>query len=167
MSSTLREKHFHAQAREVAFNVYQWIKSQNKDQCTKEIKEKVSRFTGISVKTVERIIKEGSTSPEAETDKRFKIPEKKQNRVCTVSTLEDYELRDVRNIIYNFYKTEDCIITVSALQENLSNNLGWPDQTTFLRTVLKNLAFAPGTISITSVLFLMPLYNDSKNCSMI
>ncbi|KAF5295951.1 hypothetical protein FQA39_LY12723 [Lamprigera yunnana] len=40
MSSTLRGKHLHAQAREMAFHLYQWIKSQNEDQCTKEIKEK-------------------------------------------------------------------------------------------------------------------------------
>ncbi|KAF5288378.1 hypothetical protein FQA39_LY15468 [Lamprigera yunnana] len=74
MSSTLRGKHLHAQAREIAFNVYQWIKSQNEDQCTKEIKENVSRATGVSIRTIERIIKEGSTLPEAETDKRFKRP---------------------------------------------------------------------------------------------
>ncbi|KAF5274598.1 hypothetical protein FQA39_LY07210 [Lamprigera yunnana] len=87
MSSTLRGKHLHAQAREMAFNVYQWIKSQNEDQCTKEIKEKVSKATGVSVRTIERIIKKGSTTPEAETDKRFKSPEKKRNRVCTVTVL--------------------------------------------------------------------------------
>ncbi|KAF5294232.1 hypothetical protein FQA39_LY13480 [Lamprigera yunnana] len=69
MSSTLRK---------MAFNVYQWIKSQNEDQCTKEIKEKVSRATGVFVKTIERIIKEGNTSPEAETDKTFKSPEKNE-----------------------------------------------------------------------------------------
>ncbi|KAF5290235.1 hypothetical protein FQA39_LY14789 [Lamprigera yunnana] len=77
MSSTLCGKHLHAQAREMAFNVYQWIKSQNEDQCTKEIKEKVSRATRVSVSTIKRIIKEGSTSPKADTDKRFKSPEKK------------------------------------------------------------------------------------------
>ncbi|KAF5271763.1 hypothetical protein FQA39_LY08086 [Lamprigera yunnana] len=77
MSSNLSRKHFHAQAREMAFNVYQWIKSQNEDQCTNEIKEKVSSATGVSVRTIERIIKEGSTLPKAETDKRFKSPEKK------------------------------------------------------------------------------------------
>ncbi|KAF5291347.1 hypothetical protein FQA39_LY03498 [Lamprigera yunnana] len=77
MLSTLRGKHLHVQAREMAFNVYQWIKSQNEDQCTKEIKEKVPRDTGVSVRTIERITREGSTSPEAETDKRFKSPEKK------------------------------------------------------------------------------------------
>ncbi|KAF5304960.1 hypothetical protein FQA39_LY09434 [Lamprigera yunnana] len=69
MSSTLRGKRLHAQASEMAFNVYQWIKSQNEDQHTKEIKEKVSRDTGVSVRTIKRIINEGSTSPEAETDK--------------------------------------------------------------------------------------------------
>ncbi|KAF5297339.1 hypothetical protein FQA39_LY12178 [Lamprigera yunnana] len=46
--STLRGKHLHTQAREMAFNVYQWIKSQNEDQCTKEIKEEVSRATAVS-----------------------------------------------------------------------------------------------------------------------
>ncbi|KAF5302408.1 hypothetical protein FQA39_LY10447 [Lamprigera yunnana] len=65
MSSTLHGKHLHAQGREMAFNVYLWIKSQNEDQCTKEIKEKVSRVTVVSVRTIERIIKEGITSPEA------------------------------------------------------------------------------------------------------
>ncbi|KAF5298933.1 hypothetical protein FQA39_LY11650 [Lamprigera yunnana] len=39
MSSTLREKHLHGQAREMAFNVHQWIKSQIEDQCIKQIKE--------------------------------------------------------------------------------------------------------------------------------
>ncbi|KAF5272532.1 hypothetical protein FQA39_LY07856 [Lamprigera yunnana] len=93
MSSTLRGKHFHAQAREMAFNVYQWIKSQNEDQCTKEIKEKVSRATGVSVRTIKRIIKEGSTSPEAETDKRFKsLENKKQNSMCTVTALEIFAI---------------------------------------------------------------------------
>ncbi|KAF5269770.1 hypothetical protein FQA39_LY08551 [Lamprigera yunnana] len=77
MLSTLRGKHLHAQAREMAFNVHQWIKSQNENQCIKEIKEKVSRATEVSIRTIERIIKEGSTSPEAETNKRFKSPEKK------------------------------------------------------------------------------------------
>ncbi|KAF5271760.1 hypothetical protein FQA39_LY08083 [Lamprigera yunnana] len=80
MSSTLRGKHLQPQARKMAFNLYQWIKSQNEDQCTKEIKVKVSRATGVSVRTIEKIIKEGSTSPEAETDKRFKSPEKKKNQ---------------------------------------------------------------------------------------
>ncbi|KAF5275814.1 hypothetical protein FQA39_LY06674 [Lamprigera yunnana] len=80
MSTTLRGKHLHAQA----FNVYQWIKSQIEDQCTKEIKEKVSRATGVSVRTIERIIKEGSTSSEVDNDKRFKNPKKKRNHACTV-----------------------------------------------------------------------------------
>ncbi|KAF5296094.1 hypothetical protein FQA39_LY02728 [Lamprigera yunnana] len=76
MSSTLREKHLHAQAREMAFNGYQWLKSQIEDQCTKEIKEKLSTATGVSVRTIEKIIKEGSTSHESKTDKRSKIPRK-------------------------------------------------------------------------------------------
>ncbi|KAF5296149.1 hypothetical protein FQA39_LY12603 [Lamprigera yunnana] len=89
MSSTLHGKHLHVQAREMAFNVYQWIKSQNEDQYIKEIKEKGSRATVLSVRTIERFIKEGSTSPEAETDKTFESPEKKkQNRVCTVPHLK-------------------------------------------------------------------------------
>ncbi|KAF5284103.1 hypothetical protein FQA39_LY17114 [Lamprigera yunnana] len=47
MSSTLRRKHLHAQARELAFNMYQWIKSQSEDQFTKEIREKVSSYWRI------------------------------------------------------------------------------------------------------------------------
>ncbi|KAF5281844.1 hypothetical protein FQA39_LY05058 [Lamprigera yunnana] len=68
---------------EMAFNLYQWIKSQNEDHCTKEIKEKVSRATGLSLRTIIEIIKEGSTSPEAKTDKRFKSPEK-ENEIAYV-----------------------------------------------------------------------------------
>ncbi|KAF5304706.1 hypothetical protein FQA39_LY09483 [Lamprigera yunnana] len=51
MSSTFRGKHLHAQAREMAFKLYQWIKSKNEDQCTKEIKEKLSRAPGVSTIT--------------------------------------------------------------------------------------------------------------------
>ncbi|KAF5290735.1 hypothetical protein FQA39_LY14654 [Lamprigera yunnana] len=111
------------------------------DQYIKEINEKVSRATGVSLRTIERIIKEGSTSPEAETDKRFKVLKIKRNSVCTVPALEDYELKDFRNIIYNFHNTKNCKITVSALQEKLSNDLGWLGQATSLRRMLKNLGF--------------------------
>ncbi|KAF5299310.1 hypothetical protein FQA39_LY02483 [Lamprigera yunnana] len=52
MLSTLRGKHLHAQAHEMDFNVYQWIKSQKEDQCTIEVKEKVSKTTGVSVSWV-------------------------------------------------------------------------------------------------------------------
>ncbi|KAF5297283.1 hypothetical protein FQA39_LY12122 [Lamprigera yunnana] len=83
MSSTLRGKDLHAQAHEMTFNVCQWIKSQNEDHRTKEIKEKVPRATRVSVRTIKRNIKEGSTSPEAEIDKRFKSPEKK-NEIVSV-----------------------------------------------------------------------------------
>ncbi|KAF5305673.1 hypothetical protein FQA39_LY09162 [Lamprigera yunnana] len=51
----------------------------------------MSRDTRVTVITIERIIKEGSTSPKAETDKRFKSPEKKRSHVCTVTALEDYD----------------------------------------------------------------------------
>ncbi|KAF5285845.1 hypothetical protein FQA39_LY04306 [Lamprigera yunnana] len=107
MSSNLRGKHLHAQARETAFNVYQWIKFQNEDQSTKEIKENVSRATGVSVRTIERIIKEGITSPEAETDKRFKSPEKKKKFGCPRVLLEYTE--DTNNLaklfVIDFIKT--------------------------------------------------------------
>ncbi|KAF5294578.1 hypothetical protein FQA39_LY13337 [Lamprigera yunnana] len=85
MSSTLCGKHLHAQEREMVFNVYQWIKSQNEDQYIKEIKEKVLRATGVSGRTIKRIVKERSTSPEAETDKRFKSPGKKNEIACVSS----------------------------------------------------------------------------------
>lgn len=141
MSSTLRGKTLHSQAREMAFNVYKWIKSQNEDQCMKGIKEKVSSATGVSVRTIERIIKEGNTLPESETDKLFKSPGKKRSRVCNVTALEDYELVDFRRIIYNFHKTENCRVTLPALQETLRNDLGWQGQVSSLRTVLKKLGF--------------------------
>ncbi|KAF5292696.1 hypothetical protein FQA39_LY13908 [Lamprigera yunnana] len=89
-----------------------------------------TRVTEVSVRTIEKIIKEESTLPEAETNKIFKSPEKKNEIPFTMTAMEDYEFRDFRNIIYNFHNTENCRITVSALQEKLSNDLGW--------TVIKN-----------------------------
>ncbi|KAF5281538.1 hypothetical protein FQA39_LY05073 [Lamprigera yunnana] len=49
MLSTSCGKHLHAQAHDIAYNVYIWIKSENEDQFIKEIKEKMSRATGESV----------------------------------------------------------------------------------------------------------------------
>ncbi|KAF5281593.1 hypothetical protein FQA39_LY17765 [Lamprigera yunnana] len=92
MLSTLRGKHLYAQVREMAFNVYQWIKSQNENQSTKEIKQKISRATGVSIRTIERIIKKGSTSPEAETDKKFKSPEKKTKSHALVDISNNNDL---------------------------------------------------------------------------
>ncbi|KAF5300098.1 hypothetical protein FQA39_LY11290 [Lamprigera yunnana] len=113
MSSTLRGKHLHAQAREMAFNVYQSIKSKIEDQCTKEIKEKVSRATGVSV-TIERIIKERSTSPESETDKRFKSPEEKRNRVSPCKHVIKTESDNLQNEQLIDIRTEKLIISVNG-----------------------------------------------------
>ncbi|KAF5288148.1 hypothetical protein FQA39_LY15492 [Lamprigera yunnana] len=133
MWSTLRRKHLHAQARKMAFNVYQWIKSQNEDQCTKEIKEKVSRATGVSVRTIERIIKKGSTSPEAETDKRFKketIPEKvnvRQEEEHPAKPIIELEEAAATRIAQENDAMRMCLKEETVLEKMGSTSLQFPD----------------------------------------
>ncbi|KAF5304327.1 hypothetical protein FQA39_LY09706 [Lamprigera yunnana] len=107
------------------------IKSQNEDQCTKEITEKVSRATGVSIRTIERIIKEGSTLPDAETDKRFKSPEKKTKSVARAENnrkllIEKSEIRALRIDYLKknqfFHQQQRPIVFVDTISKSLSDN---------------------------------------------
>lgn len=141
MSSTIGQKVLHSQAREIVFNVYNYLKTENENCSIIDIKGMVSSATGVSIRTIGRIIKEGNTPPENESDPLFKSPGKKRQRVFSVTGLQDYECYHYRNIIYNFHKSENCRVTLAALQQTLRNTLDWQGQASSLRVVLNKLGF--------------------------
>jgi transposase len=105
------------------------------------IKDTVSIATGVSVRTIERILKEGNNPPQDENEPIFRSPNKKRTRKCTVTELEDFEKVDFRNTIYNFHKTDGCRITLPALKDKVRSDFGWNGQLTSLRKIVKDLGF--------------------------
>ncbi|KAK4885089.1 hypothetical protein RN001_001360 [Aquatica leii] len=85
----------------------------------------IPKFTFIPIGSVATIIKEGEIPAE---DGKQKTPGKKRaHHHSTVTHLKDFEKPIIRNIIYNFHKTEHQRVTKKNLREKLCEDLGWND----------------------------------------
>lgn len=98
-------------------------------------------FIGVSVATVERIIHEGQKSLEKTGKEPFSSPKKKRVRISTVTDLPEYQSRDIRRIIHDFHKTENCRVNVRKLNEKIKKDLDISVSDTSLRRILKKLSF--------------------------
>lgn len=134
-----RAKIFNSQAKEVIYNVFHYIKNLFPDDNKTRVKQRVSEATGVSIRSVERIIKEGD-APIAENSRRFSSPKKRQ-RKSTVTGIPDYEKQDIRNMIYNFHKTENCRVTLKQLQWKLQQEYEWTGSRSSLCKVIKEIGF--------------------------
>lgn len=134
-------KVIHAQTREVVFNVYNYFyKHKGTSVPLSEIKECVHEATGVSVRTIERVIHEGNTA--SNNDERiFTSPGKKRQRTKSVRSLPEYQIRIVRDMIYNFHRTDERRVTISALRQKMHDELEWKGSNTSLRRILSDLGF--------------------------
>lgn len=134
-------KVIHAQTREVVFNVYNYFyKHKNTSVSVSEIKQSVHEATGVSVRTIERIIQEGNTASNSDK-KKFTSPGKKRPRRNSVRSLPEYQIRIVRDMIYDFHRIDERRVTVSALRHKMQAELEWEGSNTSLRRILTDLGF--------------------------
>jgi hypothetical protein len=70
------------------------------------IKERVFDCTKVSIQTIERIQRQRADIAKINGRISRITSPKKGHRKCTVINLDDVDLYDVRNIIYNFHFTE-------------------------------------------------------------
>ena len=124
MSRVGNKRVLYAQAREIVCNFYDYMRVLFPSESVTKLKEHVSKCTNVSVRSVERILKERQDSIANNGTAVLKSPPKR-HRKCTVTSLEEFEIIDFRNVIYNFHLTEGCQVTISHLNEKLKNDFGF------------------------------------------
>lgn len=86
-------------------------------------------------------MKEGKQSIETTGKVTFATPRKNFIKKSTATDLPEYQLRDIRRIIYDFHITEKCRVTVKRLNNKIREDLDIHISETSLRRVLKKLQF--------------------------
>jgi transposase len=95
----------------------------------------------ISVRTIERIVKEGDTMVNNTGEAKFSTPRKKRPRKCSVTELPEYELCNIRHIIHDFHKTEGSRVSLLKLTQKIKKELNWNGSKESLRTILGKIGF--------------------------
>lgn len=137
------KKTFNVQSKHIIFNVFNYLKILFPNENKTQLKTRVHEATRVSIRTIERVLKEGEASNEGDregTQEKF-LPPKKHKRKATVTDLSEYEKSDIRNFIYNFHKTEGCRISIKNLHRKLQQEYEWIGSTTSLYRIIKDLGF--------------------------
>lgn len=96
--------------------------------------------SGISVASVERIIKQVKTA-ELTGEVAFISPKKKRTRKSPVTDVPAYQLFDIRDMIYNFHKTEGLQLSLRRLQMKIKDEIDWNGCRESLRMVVRKMGF--------------------------
>lgn len=139
------------QFRKIVYKVYTYFKQHEPDKPVKLLKETVSEATGVSISTVARILQEANSKLEEgctqEDEIEFLTPGTKRTRKSMVD-LDDIDMYDFRNIIYNFHKTEGCRVTSKLLLAKLKADFDFKGHLSTLKVIIKNSASDGGKLEI-------------------
>ncbi|XP_061717351.1 uncharacterized protein LOC133530573 [Cydia pomonella] len=98
--------------------------------------EKVSTMTGVSIRTLRTIKKEGSIN-----QGQWNTPGKKRPRPPTVSNLDNFDVSAIRNKINEFYCVKKQVPTLRALHADLKESIGFSGCCETLRKILHENGF--------------------------
>ena len=133
-----------SQAREIVFRIFNYFNSnKSEEENLGAVKLKVSCATGVSVRTIERIVKEGTTADNHPTSSNpiFKSPGKKRRKLSSVTNVPLYNANEIRGIIYNYHVTDGNRVTLERLRAKMREDIGWNGSNTSLRRILRNMGF--------------------------
>ncbi|XP_072375767.1 uncharacterized protein [Diabrotica undecimpunctata] len=103
------------------------------------VKNKTVEATGISVRTVSRILQESKRSLDNKNKIEFSL--KRPLRKSPVTDLPEYQITDIRRIIHDFHRTENCRVTVNKLKNKIERDLDIKVSEASLRRILRNMNF--------------------------
>lgn len=135
-------KVIHSQAREVIANVYRFMKREAEMRApinVNKIQERVCDATGVSVRTLRRIVKEEKQCIQSESS--FSTPNKKRFRKKPKTDIDDFDLCVIRRTINEFHRTEGERPTVKSLLVLLKEKIDFKGGKWALTRILKKLGF--------------------------
>lgn len=142
--STVRNKTVRSQSREIVANVHAFMKNEA-DEGTfiidlKKVQERVSKATGVSKRSVIRIMKEHKGVCEGLND-TFSTPGKKHKVPKRVTEIDDFDKCVIRRTVHNFYVQQKTLPTVKKLLPVLKESIGFKGGQSSLNKILKTLGF--------------------------
>lgn len=125
-SSIARGKPLRSQAREIVFNVAQYFiakkkeEEENGDRCKYNVRDLISKVTGVSSGTVSKVLKEAQRSPAGPS---FTTPTKKAPHKKKIEA-DSFTDHAIRNKIHEFYAVKkQCPSTKSILASLKEDNV--------------------------------------------
>lgn len=130
----------HNQARVVVDNIYKFME---KEACEgpvlmKRVQERVSKATGISIRTVQRILKEARDNEEQW--RLFSTPYRKRTRKKK-SGIDDLRKCVMRQIVNEFYHTEGHHPNMKTLLSVMKDRINFEGSLYNLRCIINKLGF--------------------------
>lgn len=142
--STLGSRTLHSQAREIVANVNEFMKSEAEVGKflidVKKIHERVSKATGVSKRSVIRIMKEYKRICDNVNDS-FSTPGKKHRLPKRITDIDDFDKCVIRRTVHNFYVQQKTVPTVKKLLTVLKESINFKGGQSSLNKILKNLGF--------------------------
>ncbi|KDQ71559.1 hypothetical protein L798_09467 [Zootermopsis nevadensis] len=101
-----------------------------------KVQKRVSEATGVSERTIRRILKE-----QEEQSTSFGMPGKKHDVPRRITETEDFDKCVVRCSIHNFYAQEGTVPTVAKLLVKLKESTDFKGNCSSLRRIIRDLGF--------------------------
>lgn len=152
MTSIKRGRPLKSQAREIVYNVHQFM--ENEAQSAKNrvfskedfqiVMERTAQATGISRKTVSNILNEKESSEAGasiSTGTTFRTPKKGRYKKTHRTTLDDFDYQIIRRKVYDFHTVENQVPTVKSLLNVLKRDISFTVGRETLRKILRELGF--------------------------
>lgn len=140
--STLGCRTLHSQAREIVANVNEFMKSEAEVGKflidVKNIHELVSKATGVSKRSVIRIMKECKRICDNVNDS-FSAPGKKHRLPKRITDIDDFDKCVTRRRVHNFYVQQKTVPAVKKLLTVLKESINFKGGQSSLNKILKNL----------------------------
>lgn len=151
MTSLKRGRPLKSQAREIIFNVHRYMEKEaqkaknqvlSKDYF-QQIFKRTSEATGISTKTISKILKEQESTEGASTSAgpSFSTPKKGRMKKAHRLELDDFDYQQIRRKIHDFHLVEKQVVTVNSLLNNLKTEINFSGSRETLRRIIRELGF--------------------------
>lgn len=131
----------HSQARELICNIYAFMKLEA-DQgpiLLQKVQERVAQATGVSRRSVQRILGESKTN--VEVGQGFSTPRKKRPRKKSKTEIDDFDKCVVRRTIVEFHRTEGQRPVLKALLPVMQEKIDFKGRVWALRKIIRELGF--------------------------
>lgn len=126
-----KNQDLHVQSQRIILNMHERLKSENREQCEKDIIKRINELTKISKSTIYRVIQKGDVIDHSAKRKR---------KNTKLKNIDDATRDVIRRTIYNMYK-ENIVPTLKMIREKLSD---YPDYNYSSLDTLRNVLLECG-----------------------
>ncbi|XP_068619729.1 uncharacterized protein [Battus philenor] len=148
-SNIKKGKPLHGQSREIIYNVYKYFlneaelfKMTSNRLYFKKVQERVAEATGVSRRTLNRILNEIDNENEtSSTSHKFDTPKKGKAKKEYLLHLDSFDYEIIRRMIYDFHLSFHELPTLNSLKLKLLEAIDFRGSEKTLRRILRQMGF--------------------------